>query len=113
MTEDWKMDRELKLWMITVVALGSGAFVAALLVPRLEALFAVTGAPATLLTDAVLASVEGLWLLPVLALAGYLLRRRAIGSARAHRVAATALLTLGTVWLLVAVCGFVWSAMRT
>src|SRR5690625_2494283 len=107
MTEDWQVDRELKLWILAVVALGGGAFAAAVLVPKVEGLFA-AGAGLPRLTHAVVASADVVWMLPVLALFGYLLRRRQVGTAKVHAASARSLLAIGAVWLLVAVCGLFW-----
>lgn len=108
MTEDWKVDRELKLWILAVVVLGGGAFAAAVLVPKVEGLFAATDAGKPRLTSAVVASADVVWILPALALVGYLLRRRQVGAAKVHAAGVRSLLAIGAVWLLVAVCGLLW-----
>lgn len=105
-THDELVDGLLKTWMFAVLVLGGGAFAAQVLGPQLMTSFVVAGASAPLLTQGVLASLAYIWLLPVLALAGYLLRRRRAGSVKAHVVGVRVLLGVGMAWLLIAVCGF-------
>lgn len=95
MTEPQAADDLLKLWIFTVIVLGTGAVVSQFMVPKFEAAFASADADVPLLTDVVLASPDYTWILPVLALTGYLLRRRQAGSANLHAAGATGLLVIG------------------